>query len=328
MSETVISVDIGGTRLRAARLDTQLNILQREEKRTLSHEGLEPTLQRIKDLIRSVLPDDGSRVQGIGISAAGPLNPDTGVVVAPPNLHGWHNVPLGEIIQAEFNLPVYVGNDANVAALAEAALGAAKGTRYSIYLTISTGIGSGMINDGRLVLGNAGVAAEAGHIIMVVDEGTVSSLEKEAAGPAIARKARARMMAGEATILSDMAGGNLEALDARMVGDAANQGDALAKSLVAQAGRMIGLGIVSLLHLFNPEVIVIGGGVSYIGDLLFDPIRETIREYALDSVYWDNLQVIHSQISEDVSILGAATLVLTEGGVRDLSKVLERLGLA
>src|SRR5512145_617099 len=119
MSEVIIGVDLGGTRVRAARLDQNLQILAREETLTQDEAGLDATLNRIKDLIREVLPRDGAPVSGIGISAPGPLNPLTGVVVAPPNLKGWHNVPLGDILHQEFNLPVYVGNDANVAALAE-----------------------------------------------------------------------------------------------------------------------------------------------------------------------------------------------------------------
>ncbi|MBC8100868.1 MAG: ROK family protein, partial [Armatimonadetes bacterium] len=191
MAEVIISVDLGGTRIRAARLDHTLKILERQETPTLAHLGKDATLARIQALIRTVLPTDGSTVVGIGISAPGPLNPTTGVVVAPPNLDGWHNVPLGEVLHTAFHVPVYVGNDANLAVLAEYTHGAARGSglRHVIYITHSTGIGSGIICDGRLLLGRDGLAAEVGHIPLVLDGGRVSTLEQEAAGPDMATQA-------------------------------------------------------------------------------------------------------------------------------------------
>jgi len=324
MKEIVIGVDLGGTRIRAARMDEDLSLIDRQETLTLAHQGLDATLERIKDLIRKVMPDDNRSVTGIGVSAPGPLNPGTGVVVAPPNLPGWHNVPLGDILHETFGVPVYVGNDANVAALAEVARGAAQGYRHAIYITVSTGIGSGIVYDGRLLLGKTGLAAEAGHMILLVD-GRVSSLEKEAAGPALARKAQAELLNGRQSLLLEMADGNIDAVDARLIGQAVEQNDVLAMEVLAYGTRCVGLGIVSLLHLFNPEIVVIGGGVSNIGDLFFDNIRNTVREYALDSAYWDQLSIVPAALQENVSIIGAGTLVLTEGGHSDVTRVLAAL---
>lgn len=327
MSKVIIGVDLGGTRLRAACLDYQLNIMERQETKTLAHEGLEATLQRMKDQIRAVWSDDNASVAGIGISAPGPLNPRTGVVIAPPNLPGWHDVPLADLMRDEFGVPVYVGNDANVAALAETAVGAAKGYRHVIYITVSTGIGSGIINDSKLILGRTGLGCEAGHIIMIVENDQISSLEKEAAGPALARQAQQRIKDGEQSVLLAMAKGEPDSIDARMVGDAANGGDGLALSIVKRGGKIVGLGLVSLLHLFNPEVVVIGGGVSYIGDIWFDAIRKAVQEQAIDEDYWNATPIVPSKISEDVSILGAAILVMTQGGRKNLAKVLSKQGI-
>lgn len=323
----IIGVDLGGTRLRAARLDRQLNILERHETLTKAYEGKEATLKRVKGLIRETLPEDLTSVLGIGISVPGPTNSAAGILVAPPNLPGWHNVPIVQILQDEFDLPVFVGNDANVAALAEAALGAAKGYRDAIYLTISTGVGSGIITGGTLVLGNEGIGGEAGHMIITVEAGRVSTLEKEAAGPALARQARMWIDKGEKTLLLEMCDGDLSSIDARMIGDAAKAGDEMALKIVKRAGKMVGLGIVTLLHIFNPKVVVIGGGVSYIGDLLFDEMRVTVKEHVIDASYWAHTEIVHSQISEDVSILGSATLVLTQGGQIDVTQVIQKLGL-
>ena len=324
MSEVIIGVDLGGTRVRAASLNPELKILARQETLTESEEGVEATLKRIEQLIRDIWPRDGSKVTGIGFSAPGPLNPSTGVVVAPPNLKGWHNVPLGETLHNAFDVPVFIGNDANVAGLAETAMGAARGCRDVVFVTISTGIGSGIICDGKLLLGKNGLAAEAGHIIMVAGD-RVSSLEKEAAGPAIARKVRARLEAGDKSIMRDMVNGDLREISGATVGQAVAKGDALALDAVREAGRMIGLGMVSLLHLFNPEILVFGGGVSNIGEPLFAPMREAIQTYCIDRAYWENLRIEQAALGDNVSVIGAAALVATQGGVRDVTEVAARL---
>lgn len=323
--ETFIGVDLGGTRIRAACLDDNLNLLERHETLTMASEGLDATLTRIKSMIHEAMPDDNSTVRGIGISAPGPLNPETGVVVAPPNLPGWHDVPLGDIIHEEFDLPVYVGNDANVAALAEMAHGAAQGYRHVIYITVSTGVGSGIIYDGRLLLGKTGLAGEAGHMIILAEDGRVSSVEKEAAGPALARHMRKHLQSGEESSIRDMVNNDLNAIDAEVIGKAANQGDPLAIRVVQYGGKIVGLGIVTLLHLFNPEVIVIGGGVSNIGKLLFDQIQQTVEKHALDDDYWKDLQIVPAGLAGNVSIIGAGALVLTGGGQADASKILTQL---
>ncbi|MEL6270596.1 MAG: ROK family protein, partial [Chloroflexota bacterium] len=200
--EIIIGVDLGGTRIRAAACDLQLNIIERKETLTLAKEGRDATINRIKNIIRDVMME-GKTVKGIGFSAPGPLNPKTGVVVAPPNLSGWHNVPLGDMLHEEFGVPVYVGNDANVAALAETLRGAARGHNNVIYITVSTGIGSGIISGGYMILGEEGLGAEIGHIPLVIGE-RVSTLELEAAGPAIARKVRARIEAGDQRDVPDL----------------------------------------------------------------------------------------------------------------------------
>ncbi len=324
MPNTIIGVDLGGTRVRAARLDANLNIRYREETLTRDEDGLEATLARIKALIRRVLPADASAIDGIGVSAPGSTNPATGVVVMPPNLAGWHNVPLGDILHEEFGVPVYVGNDANVAALAETILGAGRGCRNVIFVTLSTGIGSGIIVDGRMLLGTTGLAAEAGHMTLVVND-RVTTLEKECAGPSLARKARERIERGAASHLLELAQGDLNAIDGKIVGLGVAAGDALALDIVREAGRLVGLGMVTLLHVFNPEILLFGGGVSQIGEPLFAPMREAIYQYAIDRAYWENLRIEPVALGENVSLIGAAALVPTHGGVEDVTEVAAKL---
>ena len=321
MGKQIVAVDLGGTQIRTARFDQRLNLLQRENTLTLADEGPESTIHRLKTFIARVMPEAKGGIAGIGISSPGPLNPMTGVIIAPPNLPGWHDVPLADIIKLEFELPVYIGNDANVAALAEASKGAAQGYRHVIYITVSTGIGSGMICDGRLLLGRAGLAAELGHIPIILTDGKISSLELEAAGPAIARRAVGAIQAGARSTMVDLVGGDIRKVDAKTVSRAAQAGDSTAVEILAYAGRVIGLGIVSALHLFNPEVIVLGGGVTKAGDFLFQPMRQIIDQHVLDTAYTDGLKIETAALGDDVALVGAAALVATDGGHMDIREL-------
>lgn len=309
----IIGVDLGGTRIRAACLDSDLNILNRTETLTLGEEGPDRVIDRMIETIRQVWPQ-GEKVEGIGVSSPGPLDPATGVVLAPPNLPGWRDIPLAQRLREAFDTTTYVGNDANVAVLAEVARGAAVGCKHAIYVTLSTGIGGGVLIDGRLLLGYGGFAAEIGHMVMVID-GQELRLEQVAAGLALARQAREGIEQGRQSIMLDMAQGDLSRIDSKIVGQAAHQGDALALDIVQRAGHVIGLGLTSLLHLFNPEIIVIGGGVSQIGDLLFQPMQAAMRASVIYEGYIDRLRIEKAALGEDVSIIGAAALVHTQGGL-------------
>lgn len=317
--KSIIAVDLGGTRIRAARLDQQLNILQRVETLTLADEGGDAVIARIKQEIHKVLPEDRAGVLGIGISSVGPLDPATGTVINPPNLP-WERVPLGDELRQAFGLPVYVGNDANVAALAEAARGAARGYSHVIYLTISTGIGSGVIIDGRLLLGRQGFAGEAGNMLVHTPSGIVP-LEYLASGPGIAREVVQRLNAGDESTIPERVGGTLALVNSKIVGMAAQDGDALALEVIQWAAELIGVGIVTLLHLFDPQILVIGGGVTALGDLLFDPMRQTIQKYVMTPEYYDGLVITMPELGDDVSIYGAAALVMTQGGMVSISDI-------
>lgn len=324
MGKQIIAVDLGGTQIRAARYDSDLNILQRENTLTQAQLGPHATVERLKAYIDKVMPASGDEIQGIGISSPGPLNPKTGVIIAPPNLPGWDHVPLGEMIADAFKLPVYIGNDANVAALAEASKGAAQGCRHVVYITVSTGIGSGIISEGRLVSGRDGLAAELGHIPVIVEQNKVSSIELEASGPAIARRVKDAMAAGAESKARDLVGGALERIDAKTVGLAAAAGDDLAISNLAYAGRIIGMAVVTAVLLFNPEIVVVGGGVTKTGELLFKPMRRAVAKHILDKAFVKDLRIEKPALGDDVALVGAAALVATAGGNMDISELDKR----
>jgi glucokinase len=313
MANVIVGVDLGGTQMRAARFDDQLDLLERKVKPTRANEGPDKMVPRLLDLIASVMPGDVDTVEGIGVSVPGPINPHAGTIVHPPNLPGCDDLAIRKIIQERFGCTTYLGNDANVAALAEAMRGAAQGYEYVIYLTISTGIGSGIIDNGRLLVGANGLGGEAGHMIMVID-GEIMDLERAASGTGIARQARQRLQEGTDSRLRDLVSGKLDDVTAKLVGEAAADGDALAIELIERAGFTVGLGIVSLLHIFNPQIVVVGGSVTKTGDLLFKPMRQAVEKYVLDLDYCQHLPIVQAALGDDVALVGAAALVRTRGG--------------
>lgn len=312
--DCAIGIDLGGTRIRAGRFTAALELTQRVETLTQDEDGPDAVIERMVEQARAVWPED-QRVTAVGVSAPGPIDLRSGIITAPPNLKGWYNVPLVEILAEKLGTQIYLGNDANLAALAESSSGAARGTKDSIYITISTGVGVGFISNGHLITGSRGYGGEGGHIIMVADEQRVSTLEKEAAGPAIARHAAAAMDAGENTLLRELSEDNAGIVTAKMVGDAARAGDKVSRRIIERAGEMMGLGIVTFLHIFNPEIVVIGGGVAEgQWEILYPPMLAAVQKYSIDRSYWEDLQIKKAELGENVCLYGAGALAYRHGG--------------
>jgi len=317
MERVAVAVDLGGTHLRTAVCTAQGRILSRTKTETEAHLGAEHVVARMADLIRNAVRDiPRESVLGVGIGAPGPLNPHTGIIINCPNLPGFEDYPLRDRIAGMVGLPTIVENDANAAAVGEHRFGAGKGFCHIVYLTISTGIGGGIIADNRLLWGNTGLAGEVGHMTLEANGprcncGNIGCLEVLAAGPAIARNAREAIGSGRATTILDMTPNrDPERISARIVTDAAKAGDALAAELLAHAGFYIGVGVVNLLHLFNPGRVIIGGGVSFAGDLLFEPIRRTVAERATP-IFLKGVDIVPAALGDDAGLLGAASLVFT-----------------
>lgn len=314
MSQDVyIGIDLGGTRVRAARFDTDLTLAARTETLTRSEDGVDAVIARMVEQAQIVWPTD-VRVTAVGVSAPGPIDPFAGVITAPPNLKGWHDVPLQRRLEEKLGTKVYLGNDANVAVLAETELGAARGYTHVVFLTISTGIGGGVLIDNRMLLGAQGLAAELGHIMLVLDDNRASTLEREASGTALARQAAVALEKGEKSIILDLAEGDINAVTGKMVGKAAAAGDKLAQRIVERAGWIIGLGVTTFLHSFNPQIIVIGGAVAMGNwDMLMPPLWEVIKKHAMDTSYWEQLKIVQPALGENVSLYGAAALAMRKG---------------
>lgn len=308
----IIAVDFGGTNIRAAYFPSpQPPSTSQNKTATLASEGPDSVITRLIQAIGSQIPKDAVDLR-IGIGAPGPLDPRNGIIISSPNLAGWTNIPLRDQLSDHFGVPVFLGNDANVAALGEWRFGAGQGTDNMIYLTISTGIGGGVIADGRLLLGARGLAGELGHLTIESSGptcgcGIKGHIEAVAAGPAIARNATDQLEAGLFSSLQETlsAQGKITSVD---IGKAAQEGDELAIAVIEEAGFRIGHHLADLAHAFNPEVFILGGGVSLLGDLLFEPIRHSLREHIMDPAYLDGVGVLPAALGDDTGLVGAMVL--------------------
>lgn len=317
MKPFLIGVDIGGTKIATGLVDRSGKMLERVVEPTEAVQGPDAVIRRMVGAIRTALarrnltPAD---LAGIGVCAPGPIDPDAGMVVTAPNL-GWDHVALAPRLSSEFGVPTYLGNDANAAALGESRFGAGRGVRNMVYITVSTGVGGGIVSEGKIINGTHFSAGEIGHIIVVPHDGPrcgcgqEGCLEAMSSGTAIARRAVAALDAGRPSLIRDLVGNDLSKVTPAEVGQAAKQGDALAQEVLTEAWHYLGIGIINLINLFDPEMIVIGGGVAQLGDQLFDPVRRFVRERALGDL-GSKVKILPAELGGDVGILGAATLVL------------------
>ncbi len=311
-----IAVDLGGTNIRAARYAPDAKLIARAKHPTQSDSTETTILDRVLATVEEVLPTDGDRVKAISIGAPGPLDPFAGVILSAPNLPGWIDLPLKEIVQSRLHIPTELGNDANLAAMGEWKFGAGRGHSDVLYLTISTGIGAGVISSDHLIVGANGLATELGHVTVLPDGpmcgcGQRGHLEALASGPSIARAARERLQAGAKSDVLNYAGGDIEAVTAKHIGEAAHAGDGFAIELLSDAGTHIGHAIADFMHAFNPSIVILGGGVTInVGDLLLEPARRAMRERVISDIYYKDCAIVQAQLGDDVGLLGALALAL------------------
>lgn len=308
----VLAIDIGGTKLAAGLVETTGRLVERAEVPTRAAEGLEPVLGRIVGLGRKLLDraaSGGGAVHRVGVGCAGPVDLARGLVFSPPNLPGWREVPLVARLEADLGLPVVLENDANAAALGEFRYGAGRGARSLVYVTVSTGIGGGIVLDGEIWHGLKDAAGEVGHMTVVPDGpvcgcGNRGCLEAVAAGPAIARRAREAVAAGRPTRLAEAT----QPTAAEVV-RLAGEGDAVAREIWEGTVEYLAIGMGAVITLLAPERVVIGGGVSRAGEALFRPLREAVRR-RVRLVPVEQIPILPAALGPDVGILGAAAVAL------------------
>jgi glucokinase len=317
-SETlVVGVDIGGTKVAAGLVNRNGEIKTQVRTPMVANreagDGLAAVLSAI-DLLFTHDTKARTLIGGIGICAPGPLDPNTGVVINPPNVPCWRTFPLASEIEKIYGVPVKVENDANAAALAEAYWGAGRGFRNIFYAGIGTGIGTGIVCDNRIYNGRTGAAAEGGH--MSIDYhgppcgcGKPGCIEILAAGPAIARRARAKLACEKSarSAILDLAHGNIDAVSSEMVGHAYSAGDALAKQVLQETVDLLSLWLSNIVDLLEPDVIIIGGGVAAMLHPFFGDIANGLAKYCIISRCRE-IPLLKAHYGADAGIAGGAAL--------------------
>ena len=309
----IVGVDLGGTKIDAVLSDSCGNIKKRELKETRAGEGPNAVIKRIVDAIKAVSSD--CKIAAVGIGAAGIIDVETGLITVSPNLPGWHNIKLKDILERDLDIKTFVDNDATVAALAEHKFGIAVGCDHFVCVTVGTGIGGGIVTNGQIYRGISGSAGEIGHMTIDINGplcacGNRGCFEALASGTALEREAKAKIAQGiKTTILNYAKGGRR--VSAKNVYLAAQDGDMLAKGLIEQLGFYLGVGLANLINIFNPQLVVIGGGVSRMGEMLLEPARKTVRERAFE-LSAKAARVEISSLGYDAGPLGAVALALSE----------------
>ena len=312
LEKMIVGVDLGGSKINAILADSRGNILKQGLQDTLAQEGPDKVITRIMKCIKQVA--SGSDIAGIGIVAAGACDVAKGIITFSPNLPGWHNIPLKDILQREFDPPIYLENDATAAALGEYYFGGAVGIANLVYLCVGTGIGGGIMIDGQLYHGASGSAGEIGHMTIDINGprcscGNIGCWETLASGTALAREAVKRIKAGAQTTILNFADGDLQKVSAQRVFLAAKEGDPLANELISQSGYYLGIGLFSIVNIFNPHLILIGGGLSRMGQLLLEPATKVVRERAYE-LPAAAVRIELAQLGADAEALGCVALVL------------------
>jgi glucokinase len=301
-----IVCDIGGTRMRAGRFSSE-GTTPLDIKR-IATRGKEPVEVRLAQLIESIWSKK-STIQAIGVAAPGPVNPKSGIIYKAPNIPAWENFPLAKYLGDIFNVPIILGNDANMAAVGEWKYGSGKDHHDLIYVTISTGVGGGIITNDQLLLGSKGLAGEIGHITVLPNGplfgcGKRGHLEAIASGTGISNYVIAQLSAGFNSSLSDA-----PEITAEIVAKAAIDGDELAVKAYQRAGKYLGHAIAEYLHIFNPSIIILGGGVVQTGDLLLVPFHQALKRKVLTEEYLVDLEIKIAQLGDRAGLLGTLTTV-------------------
>jgi glucokinase len=316
MSKYVVGIDLGGTNVKAGIVEESTGkVVVSKSIKTNSEKGVDDTFNRIANLVNELLAEksiDKSEVKGAGLGIPGPVvNFETVTFFA--NFPWERNLNIAKILGEKLGLTVKVGNDANVITLGEVWMGAAKGYKNVLGLTLGTGIGGGIVVDGKLVEGFTGAGAEVGHIKLEAEGrlcgcGQKGCWEAYSSATGIIREAVSRLRVNKNNLLWEKINGNIDELEAKQIFDAAKEGDKFSEDIVDFAAKYLAMGIGNLLNVLNPEVIVVGGGVALAGDFLFDKVKKELEKYAL-SVTLDGVEIVQAALGNDAGVVGAAALL-------------------
>ena len=313
----LVGVDLGGTKIATALTDTDCQIIKYESVRTEAARGPEPIVDQMISEIQRItegLPKES--VLGIGVACAGLIEPGTGKVLYSPNLN-WRDLPLKDMIASQINVPVYVGNDVNMAALGELHYGAGIGKKQMVCVFVGTGIGGGIVIDGHLYEGANGFAGEIGHATIDWDgpdcpSGNAGCWEGYASGTAMQRRTLEAMARGEATMLTEMIHGDESKMRVELIAEAAAKGDALAQRIIAETGEYLGAGCANLVNILNPERIILGGGVIRGIPELVDMVNDVVQRRALKDAA-EAVDIVKARFGREAGVIGGAVLAKLAG---------------
>lgn len=309
-----IGIDVGGTNVKIALVEDG-KIIYSNTVPTYAKMGYEYTVNNIKQAIRDLMKETTTTekdIEGIGFDFPGQVDYQTGVVKLAPNIPGWVNVPIAQMIEDEFHIPTKIDNDVRCAALGEMKFGAGRGCENFICITVGTGIGSGIVINGKIVRGASNAAGEIGHIKLQAEDGPLCGcgdsgcLEAFASGPAIVAMAQDYLKGGKSSKFAELAGDG--EITPYIVAKAAEAGDPVAKRIFEIMGYRIGIGLTSVINLLNPEKVIIGGGVAECGDLLLEPIRKTVKTRAM-KVAGETVEIVPAELGNSAGVIGASMLI-------------------
>lgn len=309
-----LGIDIGGTKISTAVVNIKGEIITKTRIPTNAEKGVSEMVKRVVNAAEKTLQSSNlekNKICGVGIGVPGPVDYEKGVLIFAPNLSGWRNVPFKKMIQQRINLPVYLENDANAAALGEKLFGSGRDVNNLVYITISTGIGAGVIINGKLYQGSTGTAGEVGHMTIDINGplcecGNRGCFEALASGNAVAREMREMLSSGKSSVITKWVE-EIKEVKAEHVFKAAREGDVSAKKIVEKTCRYLAAGIGNVINLLNPELIIIGGGVSNAWDVIRGPVMKELKKRAFKPNL-DAVKVICSKMGDDIGVLGAAAL--------------------
>jgi len=314
----VAGIDLGATHICILIANCAAQVIEENEIPLSIDDGPVPCLEQADALLRELTARAGIQISdllAIGVGVPGPIQSEAGMVVAPPIMPGWDRYPIRAALEERWGRPISLNNDAELGAVGEWAFGAGRAARNLAYIKVSTGVGAGLLLDGRTYSGASGSAGEIGHLTVDFDGalctcGNRGCLETLSSGPAIARRAREAVASGRPTHLALMA--DPSRITAQDVADAASQGDLLSQQIIAEAGEQLGIAIAGLVNLINPNMIVVGGSVAQIGDLFLEPARREVRRRSLPASV-QAVQITTALLGARSSALGAVVQALTIG---------------
>ena len=312
-----IGIDLGTLHTTVAITDLLGRVETRIEYPTDCQQDKDKVIEKLIAAIHNIINNFGikrKKIAGIGVAAPGLID-KKGTMLITPNF-GWKDTPLRDILKKEFHIPVFVDNNVNTMALAEFEFGKGQGVKNFVFINVGMGIGAGVVINGELFHGKSNCTGEIGHTTVDYNGpkcscGNNGCLEVMASGPAIAKRAIKAIKEGEKSLISKLVNYDLNQVSAEIVATAANQGDKLGRSIMEETGEYLGTGVANIINLFNPELVIIGGGVAQAGDLIFKPLKKAVQKRAF-SVSAEVAKIIPVSLGKDCTVIGAAALVLKE----------------